>query len=327
MGKLAVYVERYTIARPEELEALMRFKNAAEAFGHEIHYLFRSELQKIPHYDALFIRALTDPLNASYVASRIAEMHGLPVIDDARSIRICCDKVTMYRLLAKAGIPIPPTRILRASDVTKERAEEVFAELGRSVVMKAPHSSFSSHVEKVDTPEAFVETGHRFLHRADRIVVQGFVKTTFDWRVGVLNGEALYTCRYLIPAKTFKIQAVIDGKIEYGRVETVPVDQAPPHVVETAIRASNRIGRGLYGVDLKETADGGVVVIEVNDNPSINAGDEDRYAPDLYERIVRYLLEERQMERFSGDGHLRGWEDVELTGQPFIDQGGFHPAD
>lgn len=327
MAKLAVYVERYTIARPEELEALMRFKNAAEAMGHELHYLFRSELQKIPHYDALFIRALTDPLNASYVASRIAEMHGLPVIDDTRSIRICCDKVTMYRLLTKAGIPIPPTRILRVADISEEKAEEVFAELGCPVVMKAPHSSFSSHVEKVETPQAFVETGHRFLHRADRIVAQGFVKTTFDWRVGVLNGQALYTCRYLIPDKTFKIQAVVEGKILYGKVETVPVEDAPPHVVETAIRASNMVGRGLYGVDLKETADGGVVVIEVNDNPSINAGDEDRYAPDLYERIVRYLLEERRMEPYRGDGHLRNLEDVELTSQPFFDEGGFHPAD
>lgn len=327
MGKLAVYVERYTIARPEELEALMRFKNAAEAFGHELHYLFRSELQKIPHYDALFIRALTDPLNASYVASRFAEMHGLPVIDDSRSIRICCDKVTMYRLLTKAGIPIPPTRILSTSDITKQKAEEVFAELGRPLVMKAPHSSFSSHVDKVDSPEAFVETGHRFLHRADRIVAQGFVRTTFDWRVGVLNGEALYTCRYLIPANTFKIQAVIDGRIEYGRVETVPVDEAPPRVVETAIKASNTIGRGLYGVDLKETSDGGVVVIEVNDNPSINAGDEDRHAPDLYERIVRYLLEERRMEPYRGDGHLRGSEDIELASRPFYDHGDFHPAE
>ncbi len=320
MGKLAVYVERYTIARPEELEALMRFKNAAEKHGHELHYLFRPELRKIPQYDALFIRALTDPLNASYVASRLAEMHGLPVIDDSRSIRICCDKVTMYRLLSKAGAPIPPTRILGAKDIKPETAEVLFAELGRPLIMKAPHSSFSSHVEKVEDVEAFVATGRRFLHRADRIVVQGFVRTTFDWRVGVLNGEPLYTCRYLIPSKTFKVQAIIDGKIEYGNVETVPVSDAPCEVVETALRASGVIGNGLYGVDLKQTDDGHVVVIEVNDNPSINAGEEDRFAPDLYERIVLHLLEGRWANQITsqGDGYPGSVNDLDHVSLSYV---------
>jgi glutathione synthase/RimK-type ligase-like ATP-grasp enzyme len=123
--------------------------------------------------------------------------------------------------------------------------------------------------------------------------------------VGVLNGEPLYTCRYLIPSKTFKVQAIIDGKIEYGKVETVPVSEAPREVVEAALKASAVVGNGLYGVDIKQIDDGQVMVIEVNDNPSINAGDEDRYAPDLYERIVLYLLEERRGDRsvYHGDGY------------------------
>ncbi len=279
----------------------MRFKNAAEAHGHELHYLFRPELAKIPRYDALFIRALTDPLNASYVASRMAELHGLPVIDDSHSIRVCCDKVNMYRHLQRAGVPIPPTAFLRPAEVTTATAERLFAEMGHPLVLKAPHSSFSSHVEKVESPEAFVRTGQRFLHRADRVVVQGFVESSFDWRVGVLAGRPLYTCRYLIAAKTFKVQAIVDGHICYGRVESMPVAEAPPAVVQTAIAAARAIGGGLYGVDLKVGTDGQVVVIEVNDNPSINAGDEDAYAPELYERIVLHLLDRKP----AVNGHAR----------------------
>lgn len=294
MGKLAVFVERYTIARSEELEALLLFKQAAEAHGHELHYLFRPELSKIPRFDALFIRALTDPLNASYVASRLAELHGLPVIDDSHSIRVCCDKVNMYRHLLRAGVSIPPTRFLRPADVTEATAEQLFAELGPLLVLKAPHSSFSTHVEKVETPGEFVKTGQRFLYRADRLVVQAFVRSTFDWRVGVLDGEPLYVCRYLIPDKTFKVQAIVDGHILYGQVESMPVADAPPTVVRTALAAANAVGRGLYGVDLKEDADGNALVIEVNDNPSINAGDEDEYAPDVYERIVLHLMNARR---------------------------------
>lgn len=290
MGKLAVYVERYTIARAEELEALLRYKRAAEALGHELHYLFRSELGTIPRFDALFIRALTDPLNAAYVAARLAELHGLPVIDDSRSIRICCDKVSMYRHLAAAGVPIPPTRILTRGEVTPETGARLLSEIGPRLVLKAPHSSFSSHVDKAETVEDFVRIGHRFLHRADRLVVQGFVPSGFDWRVGVLAGEPIYACKYMIAGKSFKVQAVIDGRLEYGRVHNLPLADAPPAVVAAAVAAARAVGGGLYGVDLKEGPSGEAVVIEVNDNPTINAGEEDVYAPDVYERIIRHLL-------------------------------------
>jgi glutathione synthase/RimK-type ligase-like ATP-grasp enzyme len=51
------------------------------------------------------------------------------------------------------------------------------------------------------------------------------------------------------------------------------------------------VGTGLYGIDLKEV-DGEYVVIEVNDNPTLAEGEEDRKAPELYERVIRYLARE-----------------------------------
>ena len=65
----------------------------------------RRELRRIPRHDAVFIRALTDPLNSAYVAARTAELNGIPVLDDSRSILVCCDKVHMYRRLLAAGVP------------------------------------------------------------------------------------------------------------------------------------------------------------------------------------------------------------------------------
>src|SRR3546814_1892046 len=50
-------------------------------------------------------------------------------------------------------------------------------------------------------------------------------------------------------------------------------------VVELALKAASLIGNGLYGVDLKQTPKG-VVVIEVNDYPSINQGEEDAVLKD-----------------------------------------------
>ncbi len=290
MGRLAILVDKYSVSRSAELEALIRYKQAAEEWGHEAHFLFRRETRSIVRFDAVFIRALTDPLNATYVAARMAEMHGKPVIDDSRSIMICCDKVHMYRRLMAAGVPIPRTEFLRVHEITPARGAQLLAQFGTHVIIKAPSSSFSSHVEKAATPEEFVKCGERFLYRADRIVAQEFVQSTFDWRVGVLGGEPVYACRYVIPDETFKIIAVVDGQTRVAKVEPVPLAEAPPVIVETAIHAANAIGTGLYGVDLKQV-NGRAIVIEVNDNPTINADQEDRYAVDVYAKIVRHLLE------------------------------------
>ncbi len=54
-----------------------------------------------------------------------------------------------------------------------------------------------------------------------------------------------------------------------------------------ATKAASLIGDGLYGVDLKQTAKG-VYVVEVNDNPNIDAGVEDAVLKDeLYKLIIR----------------------------------------
>jgi glutathione synthase/RimK-type ligase-like ATP-grasp enzyme len=76
------------------------------------------------------------------------------------------------------------------------------------------------------------------------------------------------------------------GSREEGGVETVELAAVPPAIREAALAAANLMGDGLYGVDLKEV-DGNPVVIEVNDNPSIDAGYEDAVLGDgLYRKIM-----------------------------------------
>jgi glutathione synthase/RimK-type ligase-like ATP-grasp enzyme len=61
-------------------------------------------------------------------------------------------------------------------------------------------------------------------------------------------------------------------------------------VIEAALRATRSTGNGLYGVDIKQSGDR-VAVIEVNDNPSIEAGVEDEYlGVDLYYLIMEDFL-------------------------------------
>ena len=291
MGKIGIYVERYTISSSDEMDALLRFSQVARRLGHRVDFLFRPDMYKIPEYDAIFIRALTDPLNSSYVAARIAQMHGVRVIDDPESIYICCDKVNMYRRLMNANVPMPDTVILDEAEVTHATGTRLLGEIGNPLVLKAPNSSFSMYVEKVHDAAEFVKVGKRFLRRSDRIVVQRFVKSQFDWRVGLLAGEPLYVCQYTIPKKRWKILTYTpEGRTIHGPVKGVELKDADPGLLDTAQKAAAAVGNGLYGVDLKQVSDG-YLAIEVNDNPTIMAGDEDQKASHLYERLVRYLVD------------------------------------
>ena len=66
----------------------------------------------------------------------------------------------------------------------------------------------------------------------------------------------------------------------------MPVEQSPPDVVATALAAANLIDDGLYGVDMKQTTKG-PVIIEVNDNPYLDSGVEDKYLQDqLYREVL-----------------------------------------
>ena len=270
--------------------ALMKLGQVAHMLGHRLDFLFRPDMYKIPGYDAIFIRALTDPLNSSYVAARLAQMNGLRVIDDPESIYICCDKVNMYRHLQDKNVPMPETQFLIESDLNHATGARLLESMGAPLVLKAPNSSFSMYVEKVATPEEFVAVGTRYLRRADRVVAQKFVRSQFDWRVCVLAGEPLFVCQYMIPKKRWKIMTYTDaGRAIYGEVKGIPISEADPELIDVAVQAAAAIGTGLYGVDLKQTDDG-YLVIEVNDNPTINQDEEDQEAPELYEKLITYLV-------------------------------------
>lgn len=87
---------------------------------------------------------------------------------------------------------------------------------------------------------------------------------------------------------TFKIQASVNGHIVYCGVESVPKPEVPPHIIRLGIEAANAIGTGLYGVDIKNN-NGDACAIEVNDNPTIESGEDTCY-PRVFEQIISHLL-------------------------------------
>ncbi|MFZ3147684.1 MAG: RimK family alpha-L-glutamate ligase [Methanothrix sp.] len=288
MSKLGIFVNRQTLSSSEQLTSVVKCRDVAESMGHTAEFIFPVDIKKIPRLDALFIRANTDPMNITYVAARMAQMYGIPVIDDPSSIQICADKINMYMHLMKKNVSMPRTKFLKKKELDEAQAALLFEELGTPLVLKEPSTSFSVRVEKVSSVCELLKIARRFFKLSDWIVVQEYIESRFDWRVGVINGQLLYACRYIIPSETFKIQASVNGHIVYCDVESVPADQVPPEVIELGREAGNAIGKGMYGVDIKES-NGKLYVIEVNDNPSLDGG-EDAHYPDMFQKIISYLM-------------------------------------
>jgi glutathione synthase/RimK-type ligase-like ATP-grasp enzyme len=292
LARIACFVEKYNFSDPREENALQNFKQTAEKLGHEFNFMFRENVAEIPQYDAVFIRATTDPLYTAYVVSRTASELGLKVVDDPESIQICGNKIHQYALFKKHDIPHIPTVFINKEEFHHKQILEIFRGFGKPVVVKAPYTSFSRYVEKVACETSFREVATRFFRKSDVLAVQKFMPTAFDWRVGILNDKVLYVCKYMIPKGRWKHGAKLRGKPTFiwGRTVALKCENAPAELKDLALRACSVIGHGLYGVDIKQ-ANCNYVVVEVNDNPSIYAGYEDLRSKDLYGKIIAYLVD------------------------------------
>ncbi len=291
---LAMLVDPNDPMPPSNKRALKHFVDAGAELGIEVDTLSKNDYSKLAEYDGLFIRETTALDNHTYRFANRAEKEDMVVIDDPSSILKCTNKIYLHDLMKSRKLPTPRTEILYRDEAKK--LAELPDRLGFPIVLKIPDGSFSRGIVKVeDVDRLKIEVDNLFQHTA-LVLAQEFLFTEYDWRIGILNREPLYACKYFMSRGHWQIyNHAAKGSAKTGGFKTLPVREAPADVVKLALRATAPIGDGLYGVDLKQVGDR-VVVIEVNDNPSIDAGVEDAYlGEDLYRRIMDEFL--RRMER------------------------------
>lgn len=284
---LAILFDPEEQLAPSDPKALAFFRSAAEEVGFNVEMIQRDDYRRLGEFDALFLRETTAVNHHTFRFAQRAEAEGLIVIDDPESILRCTNKVFQTETFTAAKIPVPNTLITDRAD-----PEEIAERIGFPCVLKTPDSAFSQGVVKCADAEELARHGSRMLEQTDLLLVQEFLPSDFDWRIGVLNGEALYACRYHMARGHWQIVKKTDsGRYRYGQVEPFALGEVPERVVQIALRATGRIGNGLYGVDLKQIGER-IVVTEVNDNPNIDAGCEDAIlGRELYAKIMRTLLE------------------------------------
>ncbi len=278
---------------PSDKKAIKYFIDAAEDHGMRAKMISKTDYSRIPEFDALFIRETTAMNHHTYRFARRALAENLVVVDDPYSIVKCTNKVYMAELLRKANIPTPKSVI-----VHKGNTEELIHLLGLPCVLKQPDGSFSNGVVKVSDDVALEDELERLFNQSDLVIAQEFVPTDFDWRIGVLNKKPLYACKYFMAKDHWQIYDWRSGRrVKDGDHEGIPIDKVPSKILKIAVRAAGLFGDGFYGVDIKQSGNK-IMVIEVNDNPSIDYGVEDLILKDnLYAEIMKYFVQKIKTKR------------------------------
>lgn len=272
---------------PSNARAMQKFQKAAEALGMHVDLITPADINRLPEFDALFIRDTTYANHYTWRFSRRAVAEGLVVIDDPDSILKCNNKVYLAELLARHRLPAPKTLLVHKGNVA-----DIVPALGLPCVLKQPDSSFSRGVVKVETEAELGPKVGALLNESDLVIAQEWLPSEFDWRVGILDRRVLFVAKYLFPKGHWQIirRDEARGTFEEGPTVAVAVSEAPAKVVRTALKAANLIGDGMYGVDVKQIGNR-CYIIEVNDNPNVDAGNEDGVLKDaLYREVMGVFL-------------------------------------
>ena len=289
---IAILYNRDAPQPPSNAEAIEKLCAAARTLGMRAEVIGRDDIDRLPQFDGLFIRDTTNVNHYTYQFARRAAAEGLVVVDDPESILKCTNKVYLNELLSRHKVPVPKTLM-----VHRENVEQIVPLLGLPCILKQPDSAFSLGVAKVETADAVHDICARLFEKSDLVIAQEWLPTAFDWRVGVYDRRPLYVCKYFMAPGHWQVVKREPGRTLEGSTQALSVGEAPENVVRTAVRAANLIGDGLYGVDLKQ--DGRqCYVMEVNDNPNLDAHNEDGVLKDaLYREVMGVFLRRIQERR------------------------------
>jgi [lysine-biosynthesis-protein LysW]--L-2-aminoadipate ligase len=223
----------------------------------------------------------------AYYVSRWLESLGVPVVNPHRVVATCGDKMLTSDALQVAGLPIPRTVVA----FSPEAALKAIEEMGYPVVLKPLVGSWGRLLARVndrDAAEAILEhkaTLGGYLHGV--FYIQAYVnKPGRDVRTMVVGDEVVY-------AIYRRSDHWITNTARGG--DAVPCDLGT-ELVALSLAAARAVGGGVVTVDLMESADGQMLVNEVNHTPEFH-GAAQATDMNIASRIVDYVL------RTAGDRH------------------------
>ena len=234
--------------------------------------------QALGEYDVVLVRALSH--SRAYYLSHWLGSLGIPCVNSHDVIATCGDKLMTSAALRKAEIPVPRVAVA----FTPDAAIEAIEELGYPVVLKPLFGSWGRLLARVndrDAAEALLEhkaTLGGYLHNV--FYIQEYVdKPARDIRSMVVGDEVIYAI-YRQSAHW------ITNTARGGDAVPCPLT---PDVVDLSLQAARAVGGGILAVDLLETAEGQLLVNEVNHTPEFH-GAAAVVDVDIAGKMVDYVL-------------------------------------
>jgi len=230
-------------------------------------------------YDVVLSRCLSHL--QSYYLTRWLESQDVPVVSPHQSIATCGDKLLTSTALHEAGIPIPRTVVA----FTSESALQVMEEIGYPIVLKPLLGSWGRLLARIndrDAAEAILEhktTLGGYEHSV--FYIQEYVdKPGRDIRTMVVGDDVVYAVyRYA--------DHWITNTARGGQARPCALT---PEITSLSLAASKAVGGGIVAVDLLETADGELLVNEVNHTPEFH-GAMEATSTDIAGCIADYLVQ------------------------------------
>jgi len=239
----------------------------------------------LSEYDAVLVRCLSH--SRAYYLTRWLESVGIPTVSPHRVVATCGDKLLTSAALREADVPIPRTVVA----FTPEAALAAIEEMGYPVVLKPAHGSWGRLLARVndrDAAEALLEhktTLGGYAHSV--FYIQEHVdKPGRDIRTMVAGDEVVYAV-YRESAHW------ITNTARGGEALPCPLT---PEIADLSLRAARAVGGGIVSVDLLETADGQLLVNEVNHTPEFHGAMQATDA-DIAGKMVNYVLKIAKGER------------------------------
>jgi RimK family alpha-L-glutamate ligase len=206
---------------------------------------------------------------------------GVHTMNRASALLAAHDKLLTARLLQRAGLPHPHTRLLMGGLPLPELDGPVvvkprFGSWGRDVVRCRDAKSLRSHVRKLE---------QRAWFRAHGAIVQEFVPSQgHDLRIVVAAGAVVGAISRVARPGEWRTNVALGAS-------RVPVD--PPELAcALALQAASAAGAELLGVDLIPDGAGGYTVLELNAAVEFTAEyalDRDPFAAAAWE-LARHAL-------------------------------------
>ncbi len=210
--------------------------------------------------DAVHVRTLSAG-SFEAITKRLGVLHalaklGVVVWNDARAIERCVDKSMTSFLLARAGVPTPPTWTMESAETARALVERE-APHG-PLVLKPLFGAQGKGLRLIRRPEDLPALenvgGVYYLQRFQRTRTEDFR----DYRLFVLRGRVV--AAMMRSASTWITNVKQGGQ---------PLAVAPdPGMERLAIAAAEAVGATIAGVDVLVGGEGAPTVLEVNRMPA-----------------------------------------------------------